>query len=171
MGIPLQTAQPGQGIDTYLYVKTKRVGVIKGESQTPDHVDEIEVRSWRWGIAASSAIGHAVGTSRRSYTALSVVKSIDIASTALMAALATNDEVTECKLGVRRAGGEQEIYYTIVLKGARVAAIEQDVDPGGQATETVQFRFTKVDVEYRPQKTTGLRGGSYSFSDTLSETA
>jgi type VI secretion system secreted protein Hcp len=163
---PMRAVKP-EGIDTYLYLKTKRAGIVKGESQTPDHVDEIEVRSWRWGVASSSAIGHTVATSRRSYTALTVVKSIDIASTPLMAALATNDEVTEARLSVRRSGGDQEVYYSIVLKNARVAGVDQEVDNEGFPSETITLMFQKIEVEYRPQKTTGLRGGSYTFNDEL----
>lgn len=168
---PMTVAAAGETADVYLYVKTKRAGVVKGESQTPNHVDEIVLHGWRWGVSASSAIGHTVATSRRSYTGLTVHKRIDQATTPLLAALATNDEVTEARLSMRRAGGEQEIFFTIVLKGARVSAVEHDIDGTGQVKETVTLMFTKVEVEYRPQKTTGLRGGSMTFSDELTTNA
>ena len=154
--------------DAFLFLKTRRAGVIKGESQVPDHLDEIALRGWRWGVSASSAIGHSQRTSRRSYTALTVVKGIDLATTPLLSALATNDEVTEARLSMRRAGGEQELFFSIVLKQARISGVEHDVDSGGLTTETVTLNFVRVDVEYRPQNRTGLRGGSMTFSDDLS---
>ena len=169
MAIALNIKQSGDGADMFLYLKTKRAGVVKGESQTPDFLDQIVLRGWRWGVNASSAIGHTVATSRRSYSGLTVTKGIDLATTPLLSALATNDEVTEARLSMRRAGGEQDLFFTIALKGARVGAIDHEVGGDGQTTETVTLQFTKVEVEYRPQKTTGLRGVSMTFSDELSD--
>lgn len=162
-----KTASPDSGADAFLFLKTKRAGIVKGESPVPDHADEIQVQAWRWGVSASSAIGHQVATSRRSYTALTIQKSIDSATTALLAALATNDEVVEAKLSMRRAGGEQDTYFTILLKGARVSGLEHGFDSSGGTVETVTINFLKVEVEYRPQKSTGLRGGTMTFTDDL----
>lgn len=160
-----------QGADLFLHVQTRRAGKVKGEVTTDGHVDDIELVGWQWGLSASSALGNTQVTARRSYTALTVVKHIDQASTALMAALATNDEVKEARLTMRRAGGEQEDFYTIKLQGARISAVQQGADPDGETRETVTIAFTKVDVEYRPQRATGLRGGSTSFSDELPQNA
>lgn len=158
---------PDSGADAFLYLKTKRAGVLKGESTVPDHADEIQVQGWKWGVSSSSAIGHQSATSRRSYSALTIEKSIDSATTALLATLATNDEVVEAKLSMRRAGGEQETYFTILLKGARVTGLEHGFDAAGGTLETVTINFLKIEVEYRPQKTTGLRSGTMTFSDDL----
>lgn len=160
-----------QGADLFLHVQTKRAGKVKGEAAADGHVDDIELVGWQWGLSASSALGNTQVTARRAYTALTVVKRIDQASTALMAALATNDEVKEARLTMRRAGGDQEDYYTIKLQGARISAVQQGADPDGETRETVSIAFTKVDVEYRPQRATGLRGGSTSFSDELPQNA
>jgi type VI secretion system secreted protein Hcp len=170
IAIKALTSQPGgEGADAFLYVKAKRAGVIKGESQATGYVGQIDVRGWHWGASAASAIGHTVATSRRSYTGLTVVKKIDLATTPLMSALATNDEVTEAKLSLRRAGGDQELYFTITLKSARVTAVEHHFDSAGDTTESVTFVFTKVEVEYTPQKSTGQRGGSTTFTDELTD--
>jgi type VI secretion system secreted protein Hcp len=68
---------------------------------------------------------------------------------------------------MRRAGGSQEDYFTIKLQGARITSLQHDAGADGSTRETVGFTFTKVDVEYRPQRSTGLRSGSTSFSDEL----
>jgi type VI secretion system secreted protein Hcp len=157
----------GSGADVYLHVQTKRAGKVKGEAGSPGHVDDIVVSGWQWGLSASSAIGSTQATGRRSYTALTVVKGIDLATTALMSALATNDEVKEARLAMRRAGGEQEDYFVITLRGARVSSVQHQADADGNTVETVTLAFTEVEVEYRPQRATGLRGGSTTFSDNL----
>lgn len=160
-------ASPAGGSDIFLHVQTKRAGKVKGEAVSPGHEDDIVVQSWRWGVAASSAIGATQATARRSYSGLTVVKLIDTATTALMSALVTNDEVKEAKLTMRKAGSEQVDYFLVTLANARVSEIEHSTDAQGNTLETVTLVFTKVEVEYRPQKSAGGRGGSFTFSDEL----
>ena len=155
------------GSDIFLHVQTKRAGKIKGEASAPDHENDIVVASWAWGMSAGSAVGSGKATARRTYKHLTICKRIDSASTALMSALATNDEVKEARLAMRRAGGEQVDYFAIVLGGARVVGIDLDVDAAGTPIERVQFSFTKVDVEYRRQEGSGQAGGSSLFSDEV----
>jgi type VI secretion system secreted protein Hcp len=153
--------------DIFLRVKTKRAGRLKGEATAPDHEDDIVVSAWGWGMSAGSALGSGQATARRSYKHLTIVKGIDSASTGLLSALATNDEVKEARLAMRKAGDEQVDYFSIVLAGARVVAIDLDVDQGGTPVERVQFAFTKVDVEYRRQEGSGQAGASSLFSDEV----
>ena len=157
--------------DIYLHVQTKRAGKIKGESTIAGHLDDIIINTWQWGLEASSAIGSTQATGRRSYTALTIQKSIDQATTGLMSALATNDLVKEARLTMRKAGGTQEDYFILSLKEARITGVRHVTGADGYTTETVSIMFTKVDVEYRPQKTTGIRGGSFTFTDELVESA
>lgn len=157
----------GHASDIYLHVKTRRAGKIKGEASAPDHADDIVVSAWNWGLSAGSALGSGQATARRSYKHLGIVKGIDSASTGLMSALATNDEVKEARLAMRRAGDEQADYFSIVLGGARVSSVEIDVDAAGTPIERVQFSFTRVDVEYRRQEKSGQAGASSLFSDEV----
>lgn len=157
--------------DIFLHVQTKRAGKLKGEAISQGHEDDIEVLGWSWGLSAGSAMGSGRATAKRSYKELSVVKAIDAASTALMAALVTNDEVREARLSMRKAGGGQVDYFSITLSHARVVALQHAVDPGGTTHETVSFAFTRVKVEYRPQQASGLAGGARTFEDELNEAA
>ena len=169
----MTTKPAGQAsdVDSFLHVQTKRAGKIKGECSTTGHVDDIEVRSWSWGVAASSSIGAAAPTARRQYKHLVVVKGIDAASTALCAALVTNDEVKEAKLTLRKAGGDALDYYTMTLAQARVVTIDLHVDEHGTPLETVAIAYTKIDVEYKRQQGTGISGASTSFSDEVMATS
>lgn len=153
--------------DVFLSLQCKRAGKIKGEATSPGHVDDIVVKAWAWGLAASSAIGATQATARRSWKALTLTKSVDRASTALMSALATNDEVKEAKVALRRAGGSQDDYYVVVLERGRIASLDQTVDAHGNTVETVSIVFNKIGVEYRLQQQAGSAGGTSTFSDEI----
>jgi len=153
--------------DIFLSVQTKRAGKVKGESAVPGHEDEIAISSWRWAVQASSSLGATAATARRSYSGLTVVKAIDSASTALLSALATNDEVKESVLTMRKSGGEAVDYFFIKLKEARVTQIEHSANEHGEASEVVTFAFRKVEVEYRRQESSGGRGASSVFTDEI----
>jgi len=155
------------GSDIFLHVQTKRAGKIKGEASAPDHENDIVVAAWAWGMSAGSAVGSGKATARRTYKHLTVFKGIDSASTSLMSALATNDEVKEAKLTMRKAGDAQVDFFTIVLGGARVSAIDIEVDDQGTPVERVEFAFTKVEVDYRRQESSGQSGATSSFMDEL----
>jgi type VI secretion system secreted protein Hcp len=155
------------GSDIFLHVQTKRAGKIKGEASATEHEDDIVVASWNWGLSAGSALGSGKATARRTYKHLTVFKGIDSASTSLMSALATNDEVKEARLAMRKAGDGQVDFFTIILGGARVSAIEIEVDDSGTPVERVEFAFTKVEVDYRRQEGSGQAGATSSFMDEV----
>jgi type VI secretion system secreted protein Hcp len=157
----------GSASDIFLSVQTRRAGKIKGEGTTQGHADDIEVTSWNWGVAAASAIGSTAATARRQYKHLVVVKRIDAASTGLLSALASNDEVREAKLSMRKAGGEALDYYCMTLSSARIVGIDVEVDPDGRPWERVAFAFTKIDVEYKRQQSAGASAGTFTFNDEV----
>jgi type VI secretion system secreted protein Hcp len=153
--------------DVFLHLQMKRAGKIKGEASSKGHVDDIVVNGLSWGLAASSAIGSTQATARRSYKAVTITKGIDRASTPLMSALATNDEVKEALIALRRAGGQQDEYFTIKLSSGRIASLDQTVDASGNGIETFTIVFNKIDVEYRLQQSAGGAGGTSTFSDEI----
>lgn len=171
MSAPLNevASSAGAGIraDIFLHVQTKRAGKVKGEASTEGHADDIELRGWSWGAQAGSAIGSTAATARRSYKQLVVMKGVDSASTGLLKALATNDEVVEATLCMRKAGGEALDYYRMTLAGARVVNLDVEVDAHGWPVEKVVFAFTKIDIEYKRQQGTGISGGAFTFSDEV----
>lgn len=165
--MPAASTAPGSA-DIFLSVQTKRAGKVKGESAVPGHEDEITVSSWRWAVQATSSLGAGAATARRSYSGLTVVKAIDSASTALLSALASNDEVKQSVLTMRKSGGTEPVdYFFITLKEARVTQIEHSTDEHGDTREVVTFAFRKVEVEYRRQEDSGGRGASSVFADEI----
>jgi type VI secretion system secreted protein Hcp len=170
MATTTKPAGTASDADMFLHLQAKRAGKIKGEASTPEHVDDIEVRAWNWGVSSAAAIGSTQATSKRQYKHLTIVKGIDSASTALLAALATNDEIKEATLTLRKAGGEALDYYVMTLGQARIVAIDVGVDEQGRSTETVAIAFTRIEVEYKRQQAAGISGASTSFSDDVAST-
>ena len=158
---------PAAGADAYLSVRTKRAGELKGEVSAKGHENSIDVHGFEFGVAASSAIGSGQATARRQYKHLVLMKRLDSSSTSLLSALATNDEVKELKLALRKPGDGQEDFFTITLAGARVVGVDLDFDAGGDAVERASFAFTKIDVEYRVQGANGILGAASTFTDEL----
>lgn len=166
--LPQAAVPAGAGrSDIHLHVQTERAGRIKGESRDSAHADEIQVLGWNWALQASPGVGSTRQRARRNYTALSVLKKIDAATTPLMSALATNDRVTEARLTMRRAGGGATDYLTITLRKAHVEKVEHTVEADGDTLERVDFVFAEVEVDYRPQDAAGRAGGSFTFADEL----
>lgn len=157
----------GSSSDIFLSVQAKRAGRVKGEAAAKGHEDDIEIESWRWAVQASSAIGSGAATARRSYSGLTVVKRIDSASTALLSALTTNDEIKQAVLTMRKAGEGQVDFFMLTLKEARITHLEHSAGDDGSARETVTFTFRKVEVEYRRQQASGGRGASHVFTDEI----
>ncbi len=167
MSGPNQASAAQGAADFFLHVQTKRAGKLKGEATAPDHEGDILLIGWSWGLVSGAAVGDVQATARRSYSALSVTKYIDSASTALMSALATNDEVKEAKLCLRKAGGGQNDYFTVTLQGARITSLQHSADAQGMTHEVVTLSFTDIEVQYTPQKSTGQRSGATTFKDSL----
>lgn len=153
--------------DIFLKVQAKRAGRVKGEARASGHEEDIQVSSWRWGVQSASALGSSANTARRSYSALTLVKAIDSASTALLSALATNDEIKEARLTMRKAGEGQVDFFVLTLKEARVTAVEHSADEHGGTQEVVTFAFRKVEVQYKRQQEGGGPGASSVFTDEI----
>jgi type VI secretion system secreted protein Hcp len=156
--------------DACLAVVGKKQGPLKGESELPGHEDDIEVLAWRWGVAAPTAPGSARATGRRVYDQLEIDKHIDSASTRLLNALATNEELRSVTLTLRKAGTDEEDFFRIVLEDARVCSSRLNSSEDGGLFETVGFAFRKVQVGYHPQQRSGRRGAQSSFEDELQDT-
>jgi type VI secretion system secreted protein Hcp len=156
-----------RGADMYLDLTLKRAGKVKGESVAAGHKDDIVVAGFSWGVGAPGDAVAGQATGRRSYRHLVVVKHLDTASTALMSAVATNDEVRNAVLVLRKAGGEQQDFFSITLEKARVASYDIESDADGNPVEKITFSFQKVAAEYRLQSVTGQLGAAHSFMDDL----
>src|SRR6218665_441272 len=93
--MPVGASADASQSDIFLHVQTKRAGKLKGEANSPDHQDDILVRSWSWGVSAATAVGAGQRIGRGAYKTRSVYKTLATSTTGLLSALASNDEVKE----------------------------------------------------------------------------
>lgn len=167
MGVPINGE--GHHGDMFLSVKGARAGVINGESEDGAHPKEIEVLAWSWGMNQRlSPGGGTTATGRASIHELRITKSVDTATTALMSALRSNEEISSAILTVRKAGTKPLEFLKITLGDARVSSIEIEggVPPGSIGiVEVVTFAFNKINIDYIGQGKDGQSLGSRNFQD------
>ena len=170
MGVPLDSGAPraaGAG-DMFLSVNGARNGRINGEAHDDQHKNEIEVLAWSWGMQGRQSLGGGGATGKATLRELRITKRVDKASTALMKALRTNEEIKEALLTVRKVGKDPLEYLKIKIEGGRVIAL--DIDSGDSSgnpvlIEKVSFSFNKISIEYTPQGPDGHALGRTSFED------
>jgi type VI secretion system secreted protein Hcp len=158
--------------DMFLLVKGAKTGVIKGEAQDSAHKGEIEVVSWSWGMQAKPSLGGGVATGKASILELKVVKKVDSSSTALMAALRTNEPIQKAVLTLRKSGTQPLEYLKVTIEQGRVTSLTiqaGDRDGSSEIVENVSFSFNKITVDYVPQGKDGLAQGGMSFTDQWSD--
>lgn len=159
--------QTGYG-DMFLSVKGARSGVIKGESHDTAHADEIDVLSWSWGMQGRATLGGGAASHKAVVRELKIVKRVDSASTALMAALRTNEVITKAVLTLRKAGASPLEFLKITIEQGRVTGLNiQAGDQSGspEIVEDLTFTFNKITVEYTPQGKDGQARGGMMFTD------
>ncbi|TAK93452.1 MAG: type VI secretion system tube protein Hcp [Aquabacterium sp.] len=155
--------------DMFLKIEGTRQGPIKGESTDTNHIDEIEVLGWSWGMDVSAA-SFGASSARTTMQELVVRKRVDRASTALMSALRANEPLKKVTLTVRKAGGAASVdYLKISLEKARVMShkLGTTVDGLPDIHEELRIAFFKVNVQYQPQTATGGGGGATTFETEI----
>ena len=134
-----------------------KIGDIKGESLDAKHKDEIEVMSVAWGVnnLGSMSSGSGGGEGRATFQDLSFVHGVDKASPVLMQACATGTHYKEATITHRKAGKEQQEYLIYKLTDVIVTNVSHNVVETGGTHETIALAFSKVSLEYKPQKADG----------------
>jgi type VI secretion system secreted protein Hcp len=141
-----------------------KLGDIKGESKDDKHAGEIDVLSWSWGISQTGTMGHGGGggAGKANFSDLNFMHNVDKASPVLMKACATGEHIKEGMLVSRKAGKGQQEYLIMKLNEVFVTSIQ----PSGSSehpTESVSLNFSKIDLEYKPQKEDGSLDAGVHF--------
>lgn len=143
-----------------------KLGDIKGESLDAKHKDEIEVLSFSWGVA-NAAAGGTGRTGKATFQDLSIMHTIDKASPALMKACATGKHLPEATITQRKAGKGQQEYLIIKMNDVVITSVVDDTPTSQPGTETVTLTFSKVALEYKPQKADGSLDAGVFFKYDL----
>jgi|RhiMethySRZTD1v2_1073278.scaffolds.fasta_scaffold303342_2 type VI secretion system secreted protein Hcp len=154
-------------VDMFLKVQTARQGVIKGESKDLTHGQEIDVINWSWGLRAHTDMSGIGASAKADIDELEIIKHVDSASTALMAAVRNNDPIKTATLTIRKAGGGKALEYVkITVEDARVTLLHVESEEEA-LIERLKIAFKKVSVEYVPQAADGSAMGSMSFETEI----
>jgi type VI secretion system secreted protein Hcp len=141
-----------------------KLGDVKGESKDSKHAGEIDVLSWSWGISQTGSMGAGGGggAGKANFSDLSFMHALDKASPVLMKACATGDHIKDGTLVSRKAGKGQQEYLIIKMSDILVTSVQ----PSGSSEhpmESVSMQFSKVELEYKPQKDDGSLDAGVTF--------
>lgn len=141
-------------VDIYL-----KLDSINGESKGKDHVDEIDVLSWSWGMSNSGTahLGSGAGAGKVNVQDMSVTKYVDAASCDLMKVCCNGKHLATGKLTVRKVGGDTPVDYTTVdLEEVLIAAVTTGgIGSDDRMTENVTLNFRKFNIKYKKQADDG----------------
>ncbi len=162
-------------LDIVMYMKSKRSGDIQGESDRvfADNKPRMDLIGYFLATEAPTDMSTGGGTGRRQYAPLRIVRNADAASSSILSAFATNDDVS-VDVSVFKAGGDAQTkdaqpMLRIGIKKVRIKTYTMLA--GGAfssgAIEIIDFAFREIELESAPQTNTGKRGGVRMFSDVL----
>ena len=135
-----------------------KIGDIKGESLDSKHKGEVEVLSWSWGLANAGTMSHGGGggEGKATFHDFNFTHHVDKASPILMKACATGQHIKEATITVRKAGKGQQEFLIIKMNDVIVTSVSPSgADDAASTAEHVALQFSKVDLEYKPQKADG----------------
>ena len=133
-----------------------KIDGIQGESLDAKHKGEIELESFSWGEtnAGTTAAGSGRGAGKVNMQDLQVAKKLDKASPLLFLACATGQHLKEAILTARKAGKGQLEFLVFKFRDLLVSSYQLGAADEAP-TEQVSFNFSRIEIEYRPQKPDG----------------
>ncbi len=144
-----------------------KIDTIDGESTQKGHEKWIELQSWSWGESnsGSSGVGSGAGSGKVSMQDFHFVMEYGISSPKLFGACATGQHIPTGCLHIRKAGGEQQVFVEWKFTDLLISSYHTGGSGGGSPlpTDQVSFNFTKLEMEYKPQKKDGTLDAGIKF--------
>ncbi|MBA3449105.1 MAG: type VI secretion system tube protein Hcp [Pseudaminobacter sp.] len=134
---------------------------IKGESTDESHAEWVDVESFSLGFnqAGTFGTGGGGGAGKVQGSDLSISKKVDAATPAILKAITTGAHIDTVTLEVRKAGGEQIVYYKVVLSHALISSTNTG-GGGDMLSEQLSLNYAKIAVTYFPQTEAGKQGAA-----------
>jgi len=139
-----------------------KIDGIDGESQDKTHKGEIHLESWSWGETnkGSQATGGGGGTGKVAMQDFHFVMGVNKATPKLVKACATGEHIKSAILTCRKAGKEQQEYLKYTFTDVLISSYQ--TSGSENPVETCTFNFSKMQVDYKEQKSDGTLGGAIS---------
>ena len=135
-----------------------QISGIEGESVDAKHKGWLDVDSWSWGETqtAQATPGGGGGAGKVQMQDFHFVTRTSKASPALFLACASGQHFKEAKLVGRKAGKDQQEFLTWTFSDVLVSSYQTGGNEAGDVPiDQASLNFTKIKVEYRPQKADG----------------
>lgn len=130
-----------------------KIDDVKGESQNPQHLEEINVLAWSWGVSnpVDTVLGSAGVGGTPTVSDIKIIKGFDLASTRFFLAVAQGHKYNEAIISVDRRGpaGPEE-YLVITLTDVFISKIAHGgKDSEENVSESVTLDFGKIEFKYQ----------------------
>ena len=148
-----------------------KIDGIPGESEDDKHPNEIDIQSFSWGQIqqGTMAFGGGGGAGKVQFHDVHFSAHTNKASPKLAIACATGQHIKTAVLTVRKAGGDQQDYYKVILTDVLVSSFQSGGTEGANAVPVDQFslNFATIEFEYKPQKADGAVGAPLKIKYNL----
>lgn len=140
-----------------------KVDGIDGESPDHKHKNEIDVESWSWGESNAGSAGHGGGggTGKVSMQDFHFVMKVNKSTPKLLLACASGQHIKKATLTCRKAGKDQQEYLKVEMTDILVSSYQTGGSASGDGVpmDQISLNFTKIEMEYKPQKADGTLDG------------
>lgn len=132
---------------------------VEGEAQDHKYGGKIAVLSWSWGETNSGGGGFGTGhgSGKVSMQDFSFTMRMSKATPILMQACASGKHFAKAELTCRKAGEKPVEYLKVTFTDVMISSYQSGASGGGDEfpIESLSFNFTKVEMNYIPQKKDG----------------
>jgi len=135
-----------------------KIDGIEGEAQDKTHGKEVRLLDFGFSLSNRGDTAHH-GVGKPVIENASFSASVDVAYPLLMQALTTNKKIPTVVLTCRKAGKDQEDFFTVTLTSVYVSDCRLEAS---SAVPTMAFKmgFVKASFDYRAQNDKGILGGA-----------
>jgi type VI secretion system secreted protein Hcp len=132
-----------------------KIDGILGESRDRNHKGEIDVLAFSWGISQTgSQTGGGGGAGKTQISDFQIVKSLDVASPQLFAAVCSGEHFDEAVFTIETETtrtGRSQGYYKVTLSEVLISSVVPS-GGNGEPTEQVSLNFQKAEIEFQDQR-------------------
>jgi type VI secretion system secreted protein Hcp len=144
-----------------------RLSGIEGSSTDERHRREIELESYSQSVQSGANFGYGSGAAGKAASCGDIVvsKQIDAASPGLIMSVLTGARIANGTITFRRAGREQQEYYTVQMTEVIVTSVEQSdvAATSAPVKEIIKMKARQFRFNYFPQKPDGSLGPVQTF--------
>jgi type VI secretion system secreted protein Hcp len=136
-----------------------KIDGVAGESVDSKHKGEIDVVAWSWGEAqAPSPPGAGGGAGKVQMQDFRYTARTSKASPRLLLAAASGEHLKQAVLTCRRPGKAAFDFLKLTFTDVRVSSFHLGQIAGEQPMDEATLAYSRIEIEYRPQKPDGSAG-------------